>query len=257
MSLIEYVVKERVGQLILNRPEKRNALSPELIQELKRTLSKAAEDPLVKVVVLKAKGEAFCAGADLAYLKQLQSNTYEENLEDSRRLRELFVMMYEFPKVIIAQVEGPALAGGCGLVTVCDFCFATEKAKFGYTEVKIGFVPALVMPFLVRKLGEARARYLLLTGSQITSKEAYDMGLVNCVSHARAIEFDVSQLAQYLVRSNSSHSMMLTKQMLGLANHYNLPDALAFGMELNAKARESEDCKHGIDAFLNKKKITW
>ncbi len=257
MNVVEYTVNDRIGFITLNRPEKRNALNPELVQQLKDTLAKAEADDEVKVIVLRANGDAFCAGADLAYLQQLQSFSYEENLEDSRKLKELFLKIYTLSKVVIAQVQGPALAGGCGLITVCDFCFATDEAKFGYTEVKIGFVPALVMPFLVRKVGEAKARHMLLMGSPLSAKEAYEMNLINCVSHKRAIELDVKKLADYLIRSNSTQSMMLTKKMLSTVYDLSLHDTLEQAAQINAKAREGEDCKRGIDAFLKKEKITW
>ncbi len=147
MDIVLYEVKERIGYLTLNRPEKRNALNFELVAALKEAFTRAENDPGVKVVVLRANGEAFCAGADLAYLQQLQQFSFEENLADSNHLKDLFLMIYQLKKVVIAQVQGHALAGGCGLATVCDFVFAVPEAKFGYTEVKIGFIPALVLVF--------------------------------------------------------------------------------------------------------------
>ena len=147
MSLVIYSVQDRVGYITLNRPEKRNALSGEMVTELKAAFAKADEDESVKVIVLKASGEAFCAGADLAYLQQLQKFSLEENVKDSNHLKDLFLQIYQLKKVVIAQVQGHALAGGCGLATICDFVFAIPEAKFGYTEVKIGFIPALVSVF--------------------------------------------------------------------------------------------------------------
>ena len=151
MALVEYEAKDRIGFLTLNRPTKRNALNHELVTELLLGFQKAASDDSVKVIVLRANGETFCAGADLVYLQQMQKFSYEENLSDSLQLKELFLQIYTSKKVVIAQVQGAALAGGCGLITVCDFVFAVPEAKFGYTEVKIGFVPAIVMVFLLRK----------------------------------------------------------------------------------------------------------
>ncbi len=155
MPLIETSVKDRIGYIVLNRPDKRNALSPEMVSELKLAFKKAEDNAAVKVIVLKANGESFCAGADLAYLQDLQKFSYEENLADSRHLKELFLQIYTLRKVVIAQVQGSAMAGGCGLATVCDFVYAVPESKFGYTEVKIGFIPAIVMVFLLRKIGEA------------------------------------------------------------------------------------------------------
>jgi len=158
MNFITYHCEERIGTITINRPEKRNALNFEIVQELKIALEMAANDADCKVIVLRAEGKAFCAGADLEYIQTLQNNTFEENLQDSGHLRELFQQIYLHEKVIIAQIQGHALAGGCGLASVCDFSFAVPEAKFGYTEVKIGFVPAIVMVFLIRKIGEAKAR---------------------------------------------------------------------------------------------------
>lgn len=257
MDLVQYEVKDRIGFITLNRPEKRNALNPELVTALNESFDRAEKDAGVKVVVLRANGEAFCAGADLAYLQQLQNFSYEENLQDSNHLKSLFLKIYTLEKVVISQVQGPALAGGCGLATVCDFCFAVAEAKFGYTEVKIGFVPALVMVFLQRKIGDARMRQLLLTGSQVSAKDAYSFGLVNCVSEKKQLEKDVLNFAAYLVRSNSAYSMMLTKKMLATIPSLTLDETLRHASEINAQARASEDCKKGIAAFLDKKKITW
>lgn len=257
MNLVEYHVNNRIAFITLNRPEKRNALSPELVAVLKETFRKAEEDGSVKVIVLKANGEAFCAGADLAYLQQLQDFSYEENLADSSNLMELFLQIYTLNKVIIAQVQGHALAGGCGLATVCDFCFTVAEAKFGYTEVKIGFIPAIVMIFLVRKIGEAKARQLLLTGTPITAKEAHALGLVNGIAEQGMLETDVMNLATSLVRTNSAYAMMQTKKMLAAVQDMPLERALQYAAEMNAKARNSEDCKRGVAAFLNKSKLEW
>ena len=188
MSLVEYSVKERVGYITLNRPEKRNALSHELVSELKQAFEKAETDPKVKVVLLRANGEAFCAGADLAYLDKLRDFSYQQNLDDSNHLRSLLQKIYTFKKVVVAQVQGHALAGGCGLVTVCDFVFAIPEAKLGYTEVKIGFVPAMVMVFLIRRIGEQKAKHLLLSGELVNGNRAVDFGLVNRIVPKESIE---------------------------------------------------------------------
>ena len=153
MKYIDYTVQNRKAYITLNRPGKRNALSHELVAELKEAFHLAEKEDQAKVVILKANGEAFCSGADLAHLQQLQNFSHEENLADSNHLKELFLQIYSLKKVVIAQVQGHALAGGCGLATVCDFIFAVPEAKFGYTEVKIGFIPAIVMVFLLRKIG--------------------------------------------------------------------------------------------------------
>jgi methylglutaconyl-CoA hydratase len=249
--------KDRIGFIILNRPEKRNALSAEMVTELKNAFSEQLKDDDVKVIVLKAKGEAFCAGADLAYLQQLQKNTYDENLADSQHLRGLFQMIYEASKVVIAQVEGPAIAGGAGLASICDFVFAVPDMKMAYTEVKIGFIPALVMVFLLRKIDESRARHLLLSGEIIDAKKALEWGIINGIVEKDEMHAFVNDFAQQLIRRNAGSSMGMTKQMIAAIQSMDLDEALDFAANQNAKARENEDCQKGIAAFLNKEKITW
>jgi methylglutaconyl-CoA hydratase len=257
MNQVEYIVQDRIGYITLNRPEKRNALSFELVAALKDAFDVAEKDSTVKVIVLRASGEAFCAGADLGYLQQLQKFSYEENLADSNHLKELFQKIYMLKKVVIAQVQGHALAGGCGLATVCDFSFAVPEAKFGYTEVKIGFIPAIVMIFLLRKIGEAKARHLLLSGDLVTAEEARAIGLVNTVTSKETLAHEVYTFAQRLITTNSATSMEYTKQMIASVQSLSLDDSLTFASTMNAKARASEDCVKGIQAFLNKEKISW
>jgi len=257
MNYIEFVIDNRLGFITLNRPEKRNALSYELIGELKEAFARAEADERVKVIVLKANGEAFCAGADLAYLQKLQCFSYEENISDSNHLRELFQQIYTLKKVVIAQVQGHALAGGCGLATVCDFSFAVPEAKFGYTEVKIGFIPAIVMVFLLRKIGEANARHLLLSGDLISAEDARQLGVINKVVRADKLDEEVLSFAQRLITNNSAHAMMLTKQMIAEVQAKETNEALTFASQMNAKARASADCIRGVSAFLNKEKIAW
>ncbi|EOZ96780.1 Enoyl-CoA hydratase [Indibacter alkaliphilus LW1] len=250
-------IKDRVGYITLNRPEKRNALNDEMVGELKQSLGDFENSSEVKVIVIRASGKVFCSGADLAYLQSLQTNTFEENLADSRSLKELFYRIYTSQKVIIAEVQGHALAGGCGLATVCDFSFAAEGAKFGYTEVKIGFVPAIVKVFLIRKIGEGKAKQLLLDGDLIEADEARAMGLVNWVVSPEDLEDKVFAYARKLIEQNSSQSLSLTKEMIGRVQEKSLEDGLDYAARMNAKARGSEDCQRGIAAFLNKEKLTW
>lgn len=257
MNTVEYKVDERVATITLNRPEKRNALSPELLTDLKTAFQQAEDDERVRAIILKANGDAFCAGADLAYLQQLQKFSYAENLQDSNHLKELFIRMYTHPKIIIAQVQGHALAGGCGLATVCDWVFAVPEAKFGYTEVKIGFIPALVSVFVVRKIGEGRARELLLGGELISAERAMLMGLINEVVEPEKLEARVREFTNRLITTNSSNSMALTKKLIADIPGRSLEDALNLAAGMNANARSTQDCKRGIEAFLNKEKIIW
>jgi methylglutaconyl-CoA hydratase len=252
-----YEVKDRVGYITLNRPEKRNALSFQVVQELKEAFTEAEHDDNAKVIVLQARGDAFCAGADLAYLQQMQTFSYEDNLSDSNHLKSVYYQIYTMKKVVIASIQGHALAGGCGLATVCDFVFSVPEAKFGYTEVKIGFVPAIVMVFLIRKIGEGKAKELLMTGDLIKAEEAIYYGIVNKIVSREKLHDHVKAFALHLTSQNSGISMMLTKQMISQVQSMNLESALSFAAQMNANARGSEDCKKGIAAFLNKEKINW
>lgn len=257
MKYIEYAVQEHLAYITINRPDKSNALSHEVVSELRQAFARAEEDDDVRMVILRANGPAFCAGADLSYMQELQSNSFEQNLRDSLHLKDLFLEIYQLKKVVISQVHAAALAGGCGLATVCDFTFAAPEATFGYTEVRIGFVPALVMVFLLRKIGEAKAKQLLLGGHLITAEQAREMGLVNYVKERSRLEQEVKDFAHHLIENNSAYAMGVTKQMISKVQGLTLDDALAFAAEMNAKARGSDDCRRGIRAFLKKEKISW
>ncbi len=257
MNEIDYTVKNRVAYITLNRPEKRNALNHQMVTALKQAFDRAAEDASAKVIVLKATGEVFCAGADLEYLQQLQKFSFEENLQDSNHLKELFQKIHTHPKVVIAQVHGHAIAGGCGLATVCDFVVSVPTAKFGYTEVRIGFIPAIVMVFLLRKIGEGRAKAMLLSGDLFSAEQVLQMGLINQVTENKTLEDTVDQLAKKLIDSNSAESMKLTKQMIAVVPSKPVEDALSYAAEMNAHARATTDCQRGIAAFLNKEKLSW
>jgi methylglutaconyl-CoA hydratase len=257
MTSLIYTIKDWVASITLNRPEKRNALNEELIQELSEALSAAEKDDSVKAIILKANGNTFCSGADLDQLKAMQSNSYEENLADSTRLKDLFLKIYTLKKIVVAQVEGYALAGGCGLATVCDFTFCTPESKFGYTEARIGFVPAIVMVFLVRKLGEKKAGQLLLGADIVPAEEAMNLGLVNQIFEKNKIQQAVIDFSQKLVSQNSGSSMALTKQMISNLSGKSLEESLNYAAQQNAMARGSEDCKKGIKAFLEKKDLNW
>ncbi len=257
MSLVEYQTINRVAYISLNRPDKRNALNPELVQALKNAFEQAHINNQAKVIVLKANGEVFSAGADLAHLQQLQTNSYEENVADSNALKELFYTIYMSPKLVIAQVEGHAIAGGCGLASICDLVFAIPEAKFGYTEVKIGFIPALVACFLIRKLGEARVKELLLSGELIDAQTAMAYGLINFIVDKSNMNTAVKNYAEKMVLTTSAQSIASTKELLNKAYNMNLEDSLHEAVLFNADARSSEDCKRGIAAFLKKDKLTW
>jgi methylglutaconyl-CoA hydratase len=254
---LDYRVHDRVAYITLNRPEKRNAFNAVLVKELAQSFAAAEKAGEVRVIVLRANGNAFCAGADLEYIQELSRFTFEENLEDSQSLMRLFTQMYKLKKPIIAQVQGPALAGGCGLATVCDIIVASENAVFGYPEARIGFVAALVMIFLVRRMGEGRARELLLTARTLSAHEAQTFGLINEVTAHENLDEKVQEYCTQLSREVSGSSIAITKEILAKVHGMELQNALDFAARMNAATRMTNDCKRGITAFLNKEKIEW
>ncbi|WP_426061448.1 enoyl-CoA hydratase/isomerase family protein [Hymenobacter sp. B1770] len=257
LRYIRYEAQDRIGYITLNRPDKRNALNADVVTELKKALDFAEDDETVKVIVLRAAGDVFCAGADLAYIQDLQGFGYTDNLEDSTHLMQLFHQIYTLKKVVIGQVQGHALAGGCGLAAICDLTFAVPEAKFGYTEVKIGFIPAIVSVFLLRKIGEARTKQLLLSGDVVSAQTALDMGLITFLTTKEELADTVKAYAQRLCRENSGESMEVTKEMLARLPEMALEEGLRYAAQSNAEARGSEDCRKGIAAFLSKEKISW
>ncbi|ARA92187.1 methylglutaconyl-CoA hydratase [Rhodothermaceae bacterium RA] len=252
-----YDVTGRVATITLNRPDKRNALNASLVASCRAALDEAAADDRVRVVVLAAAGKVFSAGADLAALEAMQTASALDNLADSQRLAELFARIYLHPKPVIARVHGHALAGGCGLAAVCDVAVAAEPARFGFTEVRIGFVPAIVMVFVRRKLGEAAARDLLLRGHLIPAREAARIGLITrCVAEDE-LDAVVGQTAEEIASQTSASAVRLTKQMLAQMPGMGLQEALAYAVQMNAFARGTEDCQAGIAAFLQDTLPPW
>lgn len=250
-------IEHRIGRIILNRPEKRNALNAEMARGITESIHRLQHDDSVKFIQIRAEGKVFSAGADLASLKALQKASYQENLGDSEILRTMFEAIYFCTKPVMAIVQGHAIAGGCGLVTVCDFAVAQESAKFGYTEVRIGFVPALVARFVLNKVGETQAKRLLLGGDLIDAVEAERIGLITEVWKAEDFKDSVLIWEKRLLQENSGQAMQETKKWIHKLSDLSIKESLDQAMALNARARSSEDCKKGIASFLNKEKPTW
>lgn len=246
-----YEASDSIARLTLNRPAKRNALNPELIAELKTALRRAESDQNVRVVVLSGAGSDFCSGADLAALQQMSGASVAENLEDASSLMELFVLIRQLTLPVIAAVRGRALAGGCGLAIACDLVLSQKSARFGFPEVKIGFVPAMVMAILRRNVSEKKAFELIALGETISAAEALSLGLVN-----RAFEDDQfdSQIDAFLQRlsSLSPAALGLSKSLLYSIDSIAFIEALAAGVDVNVTARLSDDCKKGIAQILKK-----
>ncbi|MEO8647590.1 MAG: enoyl-CoA hydratase-related protein [Acidobacteriota bacterium] len=251
MSEVLISDRESIRCLTLNRPEKRNALNDELIAELKGALREADSDESLRAIVIRGAGKDFCSGADLAAIQKIASATYEENVEDANQLAELFDLIRKVRVPVIAAVHGRALAGGCGLATACDLIIATRTARFGYPEVKIGFVPAMVAAILRRNLGEKKSFELLTRGFEYSAEDALDLGLINAIYENEALDTAaLSYAAEYANLSGTAVAM--TKRLLYDIDGLSFADAIRLGVETNARARMTDDCKKGIAKFLNK-----
>jgi methylglutaconyl-CoA hydratase len=252
---IELSYDGAVATITLNRPEKRNAISFELIDDLLRALDEVAKSPALVLIVTGA-GKAFCSGMDLENLKALLGRSPDENIQDSRTMVRLFRTLYEFPKVTIAAVNGAAIAGGTGLALLCDFTLAVPDAKFGYTEVRIGFVPAIVSTFLLRQVGEKQARDLLLTGRLFGAEEAERLGLINEIVEAEKLMPRARELADLLLE-NSPSSLRATKKLLTEHAHAEIETQIEAAIRENAGIRNTADFREGISSFLEKRKPVW
>jgi len=251
MELVTITREGAIAIVCMQRPSKRNALSPAMVAELTEAINSVAADNSVRVVVIKGEGPAFCAGADLDHLQNIRNNGPVENHADSLTLVHLFESITNCPKPVVAMVHGAAIAGGCGLATVCDIVVAAkEGARFGYSEVKIGFIPAIVMVYLLRKIGDMQARRMVLTADVIGAEEALRLGMVSYVVDDGSLEKTTMQLATRLTE-NSSTAMSLSKQMLSALQGMSVDAGLKYAASMNAYARQTDDCKNGIDTFLS------
>jgi methylglutaconyl-CoA hydratase len=244
-----------LATLTLNRPEKRNAVTTTMIAEIMTALD-VIEKSHTRVVILTGAGKAFCAGMDLEMLAAIAKQSPAENQEDSRRIAKLLRRIWSFPRPMIAAVNGAAYAGGCGIATLCDFTLAAAEAKFGYTEVKIGFLPAIVSVFLTRQIGEKRSRDLLLTGRIIDALEAREFGLVTEVVPADRLIDRAHELATELIAA-SPNSLTRAKHLLTSAAAPGLDHDLERAILENARIRCTPDFKEGVASFLEKRKPVW
>jgi methylglutaconyl-CoA hydratase len=244
-----------IATVTLNRPDKRNAISYELIDDLLAALEEVANSSAL-VLILTGAGKAFCSGMDLDNLKALAGRAAEQNLKDSETMARLFRTLYDFPRPTIAAVNGAAIAGGCGLATLCDFTLAAPEAKFGYTEVRIGFVPAIVSTFLLRQIGEKHARDLLLTGRIIAADEAHRIGLINEIVPTDKLIERARELASQLME-NSPASLACTKRLLSEHARRELDAQIKSAVRENAAIRATQDFREGISSFLEKRKPRW
>jgi methylglutaconyl-CoA hydratase len=245
----------QIAKITLNRPEKRNAISQQMMSDVLSVLDEV-ERSKARVAIFTGAGKSFCAGMDLEMLSAIARQSAQENQEDSRRMAKMFRRLWSFSKPLIATVEGAALAGGSGIATLCDFTLAAPDAKFGYTEVRIGFLPALVSVFLTRQIGDKRARDLLLTGRQIDAQEAKDLGLVNEIVPAESLIERAQELAEVLIAASPS-SLTRAKWLLTAAAADSVDHDLERAILENARIRCTPDFKEGLASFLEKRKPVW
>ncbi len=250
-QVVIYSVDGSVARITLNRPEKRNALNDAVVGGLKQSLRQASKDPNVRVVVISGAGKDFCSGADLSALQKIAGASVAENSEDARSLLELFLLIRQVSVPVVAAVTGRALAGGCGLATACDVVLASASARFGYPEVKIGFVPAMVMAILRRNVSEKRAFELITRGAEISADEARQFGLVNQVFADESFESDVNAYVGEFEKMSAS-AIGLTKTLLYQMDGLAFTEALETGADVNVIARLTDDCQQRIAKFLRK-----
>lgn len=248
---IIYSVEQAVARITLNRPEKRNALNDEVVTELKDAMRLSASDENVRVVLITGAGKDFCSGADLAALQKISEASVMENVNNARRMGELFIDMRRHPRPIIAAVRGRALAGGCGLATACDIVLAEESAQFGYPEVNIGFIPAMVMAILRRSVSEKRAFELITRGEVIGARAALDSGMINRVFADDEFEGRVEEYIAEMAKKSAS-AVSLAKNLLYHMDSMAFDAAIEAGVQLNAITRMTPDCKRGVERFLKK-----
>lgn len=254
-ATLQFATEGEIGTITLTRPEKRNAISPEMIVDLMSVLDEA-EKSAVRVVIFTGAGSAFCAGMDLEALRNLSTQTQEQHAADAERMGWMFHRVYSFPKPLIAAVNGPAIAGGTGLATLADFTLAVPEAKFGYTEVRIGFLPAVVSVFLLRQVGEKITRELLLTGRIFDAAEAHRLGLVTEIVGADKLMDRARELAQTLA-ALSPTSLRTTKQLILRWNQKEIQRDLEIAIRESAEIRRTADFREGLSAFLEKRAPKW
>ncbi|OGB65474.1 MAG: hypothetical protein A2Y94_03545 [Caldithrix sp. RBG_13_44_9] len=249
---------EDIAVISLNRPEKRNALNAAILTELSTAMDEIAENQRIRGIILTGNGSAFCAGADLAYLKEISQFGEEENVRDSRLLADIFYKLYSLPKITFAMVNGPALAGGCGLALCCDYIFAEqESARFGFTEARIGFIPAIVMNFLIRRVSPSIAYHLAVSAQLINARDALQTGLVDLIFPERDLRNKTLSFVGNLLEQNSFEAMIQTKKLFQQLLDLPLKEGLEIASRLNARSRQSADCQKGLKQFLNKTTINW
>ena len=253
---IKVIQEKAVLFLVLNRPEVHNAFNIQMINEMHRAFQQAVADESVRVVILTGEGKSFCAGADLNWMREIINFSFDQNLDESRRVAALLHQIYALPKPVLALVNGAAIGGGVGFACACDVVVASEKARFGLSEVKIGLVPAAISPYVIRRIGEAQARRYFLTGERISAERALEIGLVNEVVPAEELRKRGREMANLLL-SSGPRAMASCKELLFKVPGMSLEEAREFTARMIAELRVSPEGQEGMAAFLEKRSPRW
>jgi methylglutaconyl-CoA hydratase len=256
---METIRVERTGQvarIVLNRPEIRNAFDDVMIRELRQALAELGNDASLRLVVLTGEGKAFCAGADLHWMRRMLTFTYEENYADALELSRLLREIYDFPRPVVGRINGPAIGGGTGLVAACDIAVAAEDAVFGFSEVKIGLVPACIAPYLLKRVGERYVREYFMTGERLTAAKALECGLVNHVVPAAGLDAAIEQVVHSIIGSGPE-ALTASKRLVPAIGEMTLDEAGPFTAEVIARMRVGAEGQEGMSAFLERRKPRW
>lgn len=253
---IKYIKDGKVGNVIFNRPEIHNAFNSLVIDEMIQLFDQLEDDSDLRVIVITGAGKSFCAGADLNWMRSVVTQSFEENLLESNRLAELFYKVYSFKLPVIGKINGAAIGGGTGFVAVCDIAIAAESAKFSFSEVKIGVVPACIGPYVIKKMGEGKARELFITGERMFAKRAFEVGLVNKFVDDDKLDSTVDELVQSIL-SSGPEAVSMAKKLVSEVPSMTPEQFKPYTAEMIAKLRISDEGQEGMDAFLNKRKPKW
>ncbi len=255
-STIEIEQKEQIATIFLNRPDVKNAMSGDMIKELADAFTQVGNDSNTRIIVLRGKGNVFCAGADLNWMKDVANYSYEQNKIESQQLAKCFETIYKTSKPTIAVIQGAAMGGANGLLAACDFAFGLEDAVFAFSEVKLGLIPATIGPYILKRIGESKARDLMLTGRKINGLEAVQYGLINQVCTAGDLENKIAETIKHLLSSGPA-SIAKCKELLTNISEQKLDEAIPYTVEMIAKARVSDEGQEGMKAFFEKRKPNW
>ncbi len=256
LKTIEYTVHNAIARVTLNRPEVHNAFNDVMIKELSVVFDEIEKNQDIRVVILTGKGKSFCAGADLNWMKRVKDYSYDDNLKGSLKLADMLYKIYASPKPTIARVNGTAIGGGTGLVAVCDIAIAAERAKFSFSEVKLGLIPACISPYVIKKCGEGKCREFFLTGERLTADKACNAGLINAVVELEGIDTFIDELVGKLV-SSGPEAIKSCKELLRKVSEMSIHEAKNYTAEIIAQLRISEEGQEGMVAFLEKRRPKW